>query len=117
MSEEAEKGPGILDAYQEMISRIEQSAGRMRGLAALTVAVAALLSVAYLLQLALPLTGTTSETVSLTDPALIAAEVLVLALTLLWLYVGVSDLRFTTRVRGEIAAARAKERHLQDQMS
>ena len=117
MSEEAEKGPGILDAYQEMVSRIEQGAGRMRGLAALTVAVASLLSAAYLLQLALPLTGAKSETVDLTDPALVAAEVLVLTLTLLWLYVGVSDLRFTSRMRGEIGAARAKERHLQDEMS
>jgi hypothetical protein len=73
MSEDAECGPGILDAYQELVTRIEQSAWRMRALAAVTVAVAALLSVAYLLQLALPLSGTTIETVNLTDPTLVAA--------------------------------------------
>jgi len=117
MSEEAEKGPGILDAHQELVYRIEQGARRMRALAALTVAVAALLSVAYLLQLALPLTGTTSETVSLTDPSLIATEVLVLALAMLWLYVGVSDFRFTSRMRGEIAVARGKERRLQEKVA
>jgi len=117
MSEDAENGPSILDAHQELVSRIEQGAWRMRALAAVTVAVAALLSVAYVLQLALPLTGTSSETVSLTDPTLVAAELLVLSLTLLWLYVGISDLRFTSRLRGEIALARAKERGLQDRMS
>jgi hypothetical protein len=117
MSEEAEKGPGILEAYQELVSRIEQGARRMRALAAVTVAVAALLSAAYLLQLALPLTGATSETVSLTDPTLVAAEILVLVLTLLWLYVGISDLRFTSRLRGEIAAAREKEKQLQDRVA
>jgi hypothetical protein len=117
MNEQAEKGPDILDAHQELVSRIEQSAGRMRALAALTVAVAALLAVAYALQLALPLTGTTSETVSLTDPALVATEVMILALTIIWLYVGLSDLRFTSRVRGEIAAAREEERRLQSRLS
>jgi len=117
MTEDVERGPAILDAYQELVSRIEQSARRMRMLAALTVAVAVLLSIAYIFQIALPLTGTTSETVNLSDPTLMAAEVLVLVLTLLWLYVGVSDFRFTSRVRGEIAAARVKERQLQERMA
>jgi len=42
--------------------------------------------------------------------------VVVLALALLWLYVGVSDLRFTWRIRGEIGAAREKEEQLRDRM-
>ena len=117
MTEEVERGPAVLDAYQELVSRIEQGTRRMRALAVITVAVAALLSVAYLSQLALPLTGTTSETVNLSDPTLIASEILVLILTLLWLYVGVSDLRFISRVRGDLAAARAKERQLQDRIA
>jgi hypothetical protein len=117
MSDDAERGPEILDAHQELVSRIEQSAGRMRALAILTVVVAALLSFSYILQLALPLTGTTTQTVNLTDPALIVTEVAVLALALLWLYVGVSDLRFTRRMTAEIGAARAREREIQDRLS
>lgn len=57
MSEEAERGPEILDAYQELVSRIEQSVGRMRALAIITVVVAVLLAASYLVQLALPLMG------------------------------------------------------------
>jgi len=117
MPEEAERGPEILDAHQELVSRIEQSAGRMRALAVVTVVVAALLSASYIIQLALPLTGTTTQTVNLTDPTLIATEVVVLALALAWLYVGVSDLRFTSRMRKEIGSARAKEKQLEGKVS
>ena len=68
MGEEAERDPDILDAHRDLISRIEQRAGRMRALAILTAVVAAFMAVTYLLQLALPLTGKTSQTVDLTDP-------------------------------------------------
>jgi hypothetical protein len=117
MSEEAERGPEILDAHQELVSRIEQSTGRMRALAAITVVVAVLLSVAYLVQIALPLMGTTTQTVNLADPTLIATEIGVLALVLIWLYVGISDLRFTLRLKREIGSARAKEGQLQERMT
>jgi hypothetical protein len=116
MSEEAESGPGILDAHRELVSRIEQSTGRMRVLAIRTIVVAAFLTASYLVQLALPLTGTTSQTVNLADPTLVATEVVVLALAMIWLYLGVSDLRFTGRAKRDIRAARAKERQLQDRM-
>lgn len=116
MAEDPEKGPEILDAHRELVSRIEQSAGRMRALAMITVVVAAALSISYVLQLALPLAGTTVQTVNLTDPTLVAAELVVLALALLWLYVGISDLRFSWRIRGEIGAALEKEKSLRDRL-
>ena len=116
MSDEAERGPEILDAHQEPVARIEESAGKMRALAILTVVVAAFMAVAYIFQLALPPTGTTSQTVDLTEPSLVATELVVLALALVWLYVGANDFRFTMKVKREISAAPVKERHLLDRI-
>jgi hypothetical protein len=112
-----ERGPRIIDAHQELVRHIEQSAGRIRILSILTVGVASLLAVSYLLQLALPLTGTTTVTVDLASPANIVAELLVFALVLVWLYLGVSDLRFSWRMKNEISAARSKEQGIQDRIS
>ena len=72
-------------------------------------AVSILLVASYGVQLVLPLTGTNSVTVSLTDPGTVAAEVVVMALVLAWLYVGVRDYRFSTRLQKQITAARDQE--------
>ncbi|MDA4127133.1 MAG: hypothetical protein OK452_08045 [Thaumarchaeota archaeon] len=117
MDDEKERGPGIIDAHQELVRHIEQSAGRIRILSILTVVVAAALAVSYLLQLVLPLTGTTTVTVDLTSPSNIVAELVVFALVLVWLYVGISDLRFSSRIKNEISGARSKERGIQDRIS
>ncbi|MDA4119696.1 MAG: hypothetical protein OK436_03820 [Thaumarchaeota archaeon] len=117
MDDEKERGPGIIDAHQELVRHIEQSAGRIRVLSILTVGVAAVLSVSYLFQLVLPLTGTTTVTVDLTAPSNILAELVVLALVLVWLYVGISDLRFSSRMKNEISGARSKEKGIQDRIS
>jgi len=117
MSAEKEAGPNIIDAYQELVQRIEQGTGRMRTLAAFTVIVAAFLSISYLAQLALPLTGTKTQTVDLTDPALVATEIVVLGLALIWLYVGVNDLRFSSRIRREIGLARSKEKQIEQKIA
>ncbi len=117
MDEEKERGPGIIDAHQELVSHIEQGAGRIRILSILTVVVAAALAVSYLLQVVLPLTGTTTVTVDLTAPSNIVAELVVFALVLVWLYVGISDLRFSSKMKYEISRARSKERGIQDRIS
>ena len=117
MDDEKERGPEIVDAHQELVRHIEQSAGRIRILSILTVVVAAALVVSYLFQLALPLTGTTTVTVDLTAPSNVVAELVVFALVLVWLYVGVSDLRFSSRMKYEISRARMKERGIQDRIS
>lgn len=117
MDDEKERGPGIIDAHQEMVRHIEQSAGRIRILSILTVGVAAVLSVSYLFQLVLPLTGTTTVTVDLASPSNIMAELVVLSLVLVWLYVGISDLRFSSRMKNEIRGARTKEKGIQDRIS
>jgi len=117
MSNEKEAGPGIIDAYQELVRKVEQGTGRMRALAILTIVVAAFLAISYLAQLALPLTGTKTQTVDLTDPTLVATEVVVLGLALVWLYVGLSDLRFSSRIMREIESARAREKEIERKIS
>ncbi|MDG6900383.1 MAG: hypothetical protein JRM80_00270 [Nitrososphaerota archaeon] len=117
MSEEKERGPEIIETYRELVEHVEQGAGRIRSLSILTVVVASVLALSYISQIALPLAGTTSVTVNLTDPASVAAELVVLALALAWIYVGVQDLRFSWRMRDEIGSARLKEREIQERVS
>lgn len=117
MSDDEERGPQIVDAYLDLVRRIEQGTGRMRALSIITIAVAVVLAVSYLSQLALPLTGTKTVSVDLSDPGTIAAELIVLALALTWMFVGIQDLRFSWRMKAEIGEARAKEKEIQDRLS
>jgi hypothetical protein len=117
MSDEMERGPEIIDAHQELVRHIEQSAGRIRILSILTLVVAAVLAASYVSQLALPLTGTKTVTVNLSDPTNVAVELVVLSLSIIWLYVGLQDLRFSSRMKGEIKTARSKEKELQNRIS
>ncbi len=117
MSQDKERGAAIIGAHQELVAHIEQSAGRIRILSMVTVAVAAVLAASYASQLVLPLTGPAVQTVDLADPAVVASELVVLALVLVWLYVGVRDLRFSWRMRDEIRAARAKEREIEGRLA
>ena len=117
MSDGEERGPRIIDAHQELIKHIEQGAGRIRALSIVTIGVAMVLAASYVSQLLLPLAGVTSVPVNLTDPGTVGAELVVLGLALIWLYVGVRDLRFSSRMRAEIGEARSKEKEIQDRIS
>lgn len=112
MADDKERGPEIIEAHQELVGHVEKSASRMRALSMLTVVVALALSASYVIEIFLPFFGQTVETVNLADPTLRALEVIVLALALLWLYVGVRDLRFSSRMKKEIREARMKEQGL-----
>lgn len=107
--DETERTATILEAHREMVEHIEKGARRIWFLSIITMAVAALLAVSYAFQLILPLTGTTSVTVNLVDPANLGSEAIVLLLVLAWLYVGVRDFRFSARMRREIGRARSLE--------
>ena len=111
-----EEGAAIIEAHQELAARAERGASKVRALSAVTVVVSAILAGAYSLQLALPLFGTRTVVVDLADPGAQAAELLVLALALLWLYVGARDLRFSTRIGKEIRDARRKEREIRERI-
>lgn len=108
MSERDPK-PSQVDIHEDFIQHVEDGSSKMRLLSGISAAVASLLILSYVAQLALPLTGTTSVTVTLTDPTLIATEIAVVVLALVWLYVGVRNYRFTTKLARQIAAARAAE--------
>lgn len=114
---EEKSGPGYVDIHEEFVQRIEEGNSKMKFLAEVTMVVAAILIVAYIIQLAAPLTGTTSVTVSLTDPTLVVTEVIVLALTVAWLYVGISNYRFTASLARQIAAARASEAEMEKKLA
>lgn len=118
MSEEERRAVAVIEAHQEMVSRIEEGSSKMRMLSLLTIAVALLLALGYASQLATPyLTGQSSELVSLTDPLTVLFELLLLGLVLAWLYVGVSDFRFTSRMRREIEVARTKEKEIERRLT
>jgi protein-S-isoprenylcysteine O-methyltransferase Ste14 len=114
---EEERAAKIIEAHQELVGHIERGARRMRTLSAVTVVVATVLLLSYATQLLLPLTGETSVTVNLADPALQASEVLVVVLALLWLYVGVRDFAFASRLRGQIRKSRSDEKEIERRIS
>ncbi len=103
----------VVEAHQELVSHIERGMARIRALSLLTITVAAVLAVSYAFQLALPLDGVSTVTVNLASPANEAAEVAVLFLSLVWLYVGVSNALFVRRVGSRIVEARNREGELE----
>ncbi|QQG48654.1 MAG: hypothetical protein HY247_07950 [archaeon] len=117
MEAEKVREAAILEAHQELVAHIESGANRMRTLSALTIAVSILLALAYSSQLLAPIEGTTAVLVDLTNPVLRVTEVFVLVLALLWLYVGLRDYRFSSRMRKEIGGARAKERDIEERVA
>ncbi len=112
----AEERLSKVEIHEDFLQHVEDGSKKMRLLSAVTVIVAALLIISYLSQLALPLAGTASVIVSLTDPTLVATEVAVLALALAWLYVGVSNYRFTANLSRRIAAARKAEALMEEKL-
>ena len=103
----------VVEAHQELVYHIERGMARIRALSLLTMAVAAVLAVSYAFQLALPLEGVSTVTVDLASPANEAAELAVLFLSLVWLYVGISNALFVRRVGPRIAEARSREAELE----
>jgi hypothetical protein len=116
LNDEKEKGVEILEAHQEMVGHIERGARRIRVLSVVTIVVAAVLLVSYVYQLLLPLTGVKNVTVDLTAPSNQVAEVLVLILVLAWLYVGVRNLRFSSKMSRDIAKARTREEEVANRL-
>jgi hypothetical protein len=117
MPEDERPGPSQVEIHEEFIQHVEDGSSKMRLLSAVSAVVAAILILSYISQLVLPLAGTTTVTVNLVDPTLIATEAGVLVLALAWLYVGVRDYRFTTRLARQIAEARASESQIEKEIA
>jgi hypothetical protein len=107
-----EQGVEIIKAHQELVERIEASTRRIRALSIVTIVVALALSLSYASQLLLPATGVASVTVNLADPVNQAVEGVVLALALVWVYVGISNFLFSSRMGKKIKEARNREKEL-----
>ncbi|MDV3278014.1 MAG: hypothetical protein LYZ69_06045 [Nitrososphaerales archaeon] len=119
MSEKEEpQAAAALGLHEEFIRHVESGASKIRTLSIITILVALGLAASYAYQLALPsLTGATTVTVNLADPLLEATELLLLALSLVWLYVGLRDLLFTRRMAKSIRDARMAEREIEKRIT
>ncbi len=102
-----------IEAHEEFVQHIERGSAKIRALSLTTIVVAVLLIISYAYQIVLPLTtGTTTVQVNLTDPSLVATEVVLLVLSLVWLYVALKDYTFTQRLSRQIKEARRLESEL-----
>jgi hypothetical protein len=120
MSED-ETHPGVMtnEVQEAFIQHIEQGSSTIKLLAVITVVVTGFLTLSYASQLILLpyVLHITSQTVNLLDPGLMATEVVLLAIVLLWLYVGVRDLIFVSRLSKQIEEIRKLQRQIEDRIS
>ena len=104
----------ILDAHEEFVQHIESGQARIRVLSIITIVVAFLLLASYFAQVITPFaTGTKVVTVNLLDPTLLALEAVLIVVTFAWLYVGVVNYLFASRLGRQIKEARAKEKEIE----
>lgn len=116
MSQGSEKEPSVqvIEAHGSFVEHIESGSARMKTLSIITIIVAFLLLASYFYQVITPFTGgTTVVTVNLLDPALLALEVVLILVTFAWLYVGVVNYLFASRLAKQIREARAKEKEIE----
>jgi len=104
----------IIEAHEELIQRIESGQTRIRALSVITVVVAFLLAASYFSQIVLPFVGGQRfQTVDLQDPSLIVFEAALLVLSAAWLYVGVVNYLFASRLGKQVKEIREAERELE----
>ncbi len=118
MSKEDVSPTSVLELREEVLQRVETVGSRIKTLSIVTMFVATALALGFVLQISLPYVGgSATQTVNLTDPALVALEVILTILALVWLYVGVSDYRFMARLSKSIQKARALEKEVEREVS
>jgi ABC-type branched-subunit amino acid transport system permease subunit len=104
----------IIEAHEDLIQHIENGQIRIRTLSIITIIVAFLLGASYFAQIIVPFTGGAQyQTVNLLDPSLIALEVVFLILSAAWLYVGVLNYLFASRLGRQVKEIREAERELE----
>ena len=104
----------VLDAHEEFVQHIESGQARIRFLSLITIVVAFILLASYFDQVLTPfVTGTKEVTVNLLDPTLLALEVFLIIVTFAWLYVGVANYLFASRLGRQIKEARTKEQEME----
>ena len=107
----------IIEAHGSFVQHIEDGQARMKILSIITIVVAFLLLASYFYQVLTPFTtGTTVVTVNLLDPTLLGLEVVLILVTFAWLYVGVVNYLFASRLGRQIKDARAKEKEIESKL-
>ncbi len=107
----------IIEAHGSFVQHIEAGSAKMRTLSIITIAVAFLLLASYFYQVLTPFTTATKVvTVNLLDPTLLALEAVLIVVTFAWLYVGVVNYLFASRLGRQIKEARAKEKEIESKL-
>ncbi len=116
LSDDGDKEPSveIIEAHGSFVQHIEVGSARMKTLSVITIVVAFLLLASYFYQVVTPFaTGTSVVTVNLLDPTLLAFEAVLIVVTFAWLYVGVVNYLFASRLGRQVREARAKEKAIE----
>ena len=114
---EEDRLESFLELREEVLQRVEAVGGKIKRLSQITIFVAAALALGFVTQIVLPYAGgSATQTVNLTDPVLVAVEVVLTALALVWLYVGVNDYLFTARISRLIRRARTLEKEIEKEV-
>ena len=115
MPDKAEADVASFEAHEEFIQHVEDGKEKIRLLSIGIIVVGVFLSVSYSYQILLPfLSGTKIVMVNLADPSLIIAELLILGLSVVCLYVGAANYLFSTRLERSIRKARTLEKSVED---
>ena len=118
-SGDGEKEPvvQIIEAHGSFVQHIEKGSAKMKTLSIITIIVAFLLLASYFYQILIPFTTrTTVVTVNLLDPTLLGLEAILILVTFAWLYVGVVNYLFASRLGRQIKEARAKEKEIEGRL-
>ena len=95
---------------EEFMQHVEAGTSKIRAISVISIVVAVLLAVSYVYQIFLPLAaGTRTVPVDLADPALIALEVVLLAVVLVWLLIALREYLFTVRLTKQVREIRRLE--------
>ncbi|MDG6926601.1 MAG: hypothetical protein JRN09_08610 [Nitrososphaerota archaeon] len=114
MPDKAEVDIALYEVKDDFAAHIEKSSGRIKVLSVITLVISVVLLVSYFSQIVYPfVTGQTTVTVNLVDPSLLALEVVLVLLTLAWLYVGAVNLLFSTRMARAVKLAREHGRSVE----
>ncbi len=107
-----------MEAHDEFIQQIENGTSKIRFLSIITVVVSLLLVASYIYQLLLPFFSSTRiVSVSLLNPGLLVMKTLLLILGAAWVYVGIINYLFSTRMGRAIQKGRAMEKEMEKRIT
>jgi hypothetical protein len=116
-----DKHPGVMafELHEEFIQHIEKGGSRLKLLSILTFFVSSFLITSYVFQLVfLPYVfGQKIQQVDLTDPLLVTFGIFLILISAVWLYVGVTNYIFVSRLTKQIKEIRMLQKQLEQKIS